>query len=242
MSTEDEIQKKKPGKIQGSMLVWVLVALLITGLGGFGVTNFGRSVTAIGAVGTQEILMTSYARALRFQINQRSQQFGQQLGMQEAQLFGIDQQVLSGLIANASLDNEARRIGISVGNQSVIERVSTDQNFQDLTGQFSAETYKRVLEQNDMTVRDYETGLRADVARTVLQSAVAGGIEAPAALTDTLYIFAAEQRSFAILPLTEASLTASVPPPTDADLKTFYDANIALLPAPRPSRSPMLPC
>ncbi len=227
MSTDDEIQKKKAGKFQSSMLVWVLMAMLITGLGGFGITNFGRSVTAIGSVGTQEIAVTTYARALRSRINQLSQQFGQQLGMNEAQLFGLDQQVLSGLVANASLDNEAQRIGISVGDQAVAERVSTDQNFQDLTGKFSAVTYRQLLEQNDMTVRDYETGLRADVARTVLQAAVVGGIEAPSALTDTLYTFAAEQRSFALLPLTEASLPAKIAPPTDADLKTFYDANIA---------------
>ena len=227
MSTDDDVQKKKSSKFQGSMLVWVLMAMLITGLGGFGVTNFGRSVTAVGSVGTQEIAVTTYARALRSSINQLSQQFGQQLGMNEARLFGLDQQVLSGLVANASLDNEARRIGISVGDQAVAERVSTDQNFQDLTGKFSAETYRQLLDRNNMTVRDFETGLRADVARTVLQAAVVGGIKAPAALTDTLYTFAAEQRSFALLPVTEASLPTKVAPPTDADLKTFYDANIA---------------
>ncbi|MBC7735882.1 MAG: SurA N-terminal domain-containing protein, partial [Candidatus Saccharibacteria bacterium] len=227
MSTDDEIQKKKSSKFQGSMLIWVLMAMLITGLGGFGVTNFGRSVTAVGSVGTQEIAVTAYARALRSRINQLSQQFGQQLGMNEARLFGLDQQVLSGLVANASLDNEAQRIGISVGDQAVAERVATDKSFQDLTGKFSADTYRQLLDQNNMTVRDYETGLRADVARTVLQAAVVGGIKAPEALTDTLYTFAAEQRSFALLPLTEASLPTKITPPTDADLKTFYDANIA---------------
>ena len=69
MSNHDEIEKKKTSRTQSSMLIWVLMAMLITGLGGFGVTNFGRSVTAIGSVGTQEIEVTTYARALRSQIN-----------------------------------------------------------------------------------------------------------------------------------------------------------------------------
>ena len=234
--TDDEIKKKKSSRVQSSMLVWVLMAMLITGLGGFGVTNFGRSVTAIGTVGTQEIAVTTYARALRSQINALSKQFGQQLGLKEAQLFGVDQQVLSSLIANAALDNEAQRIGISVGNQTVATRVASDKSFQDLTGKFSADTYKQLLQQNNMSVKDYENGLRTDVARTVLQSAVVGGIKAPDALTDTLFTFAAEKRSFAVLHLTEASLPARVATPSDADLKTFYDANLAKFTRPEAKR------
>lgn len=227
MSTDEEITKKKTGKVQSSMLVWVLMAMLITGLGGFGVTNFGRSVTAIGSVGTQDIAVTTYARALRSQINALSKQFGQQLGLKEAKLFGLDQQVLAGLIANAALDNEAQRVGISAGNAAVATRIATDKSFQDLTGKFDGATYRRLLDQNNLTVKDYETGLRADIARTVLQAAVVGGIKAPDALTDTLYSHAGEQRSFALLHLTEASLPTPLAAPTDVDLKAYYDANLA---------------
>lgn len=235
-SSDDEITKKKAGKVQSSMLVWVLMAMLITGLGGFGVTNFGRSVTAIGSVGGQEIAVTTYARALNNQINALSRQFGQQLGLKEAQLFGLDQQVLSGLIANAALDNEATRVGISVGNTAVATRVAADQSFQDLNGKFDAATYRRLLEQNNMTVKDYEASLRADIARTVLQAAVVGGIKAPDALTDTVYTHAAEQRSFTLLALSEATLPTPVTAPSDADLQAFYDANLARFTRPEAKR------
>ena len=46
-------ETKKKGKGAG-MLVWGLMSLLILGLGGFGVTNFGGSVRAIGAVGARK--------------------------------------------------------------------------------------------------------------------------------------------------------------------------------------------
>ncbi|MEI6099305.1 MAG: SurA N-terminal domain-containing protein, partial [Alphaproteobacteria bacterium] len=236
MSTDEEITKKKTGKVQSSMLVWVLMAMLITGLGGFGVTNFGRSVTAIGSVGDQEIPVTTYARALRNQINALSRQFGQPLGLKEAQLFGLDQQVLSGLIANAALDNEAQRVGLSVGDAAVATRVASDKSFQDPTGKFDAATYRRLLEQNNMTVKDYEAALRADIARTVLQSSVVGGITAPVALTDTLYTHAAEQRSFTLLRMTEATLPTPIAAATDSDVKAFYDANLATFTRPEAKR------
>lgn len=227
MTDDDQIKKKRASRTQTSMLVWVLMAMLITGLGGFGVTNFGRSDTAIGSVGDQEIEANTYARALRNQINTLSRQFGQQLSLQDAKMFGVDAQVLNGLIANAALDNEAQRLGLSVGDLTVANRVASEQGFHDVTGKFNADTYRQTLEQAGLTIREYEAGVRADIARTVLQSAVVAGTKAPDALTDTLFAYSGETRSFTLLPVTEATLTTPLPTPTDAEVQAYYDANIA---------------
>ena len=236
MTDSDEITKKKASRSQTSMVVWVLMAMLITGLGGFGVTNFGRSVTAIGSVGEKEIEAASYARALRAQINRLSQQFGQQLSLAEAQMFGVDQQVLAGLVANAALDNEAARIGLSAGDRSVASRVAADQAFADVTGQFNATNYKQMLDQAGLSVKDYEASLRADIARTVLQTAVVSGMTAPAALRDTMLAWSGETRAFALLPFSEATLSAPIAAPTEAEVTAYYDANLAAFTRPEAKR------
>ena len=48
--------------------VWVLLSLLILGLGGFGVTNLSGNVQSVGRVGDQEIAIDSYARELQQEI------------------------------------------------------------------------------------------------------------------------------------------------------------------------------
>ncbi len=236
MTDSDEISRKKASRTQRSMLVWVLMAMLITGLGGFGVTNFGASVTAIGSVGTKEIAANDYARALRNQINRLSRQFGAQLTLDQARMFGIDQQVLAGLIANAALDNEADRIGLSVGDMTLATAVASDTAFQDVTGKFNAVNYKQVLDQAGLTVKDYENSLRADIARNVLQAAIVGGAAAPAALTDILAAYAGETRGFAVVPFSEATLPTPIPTPTEADLKAHYDTNIDAFTRPEAKR------
>jgi hypothetical protein len=55
-------------------------------------------------------------------------------------------------------------------------------------------------------------------------------------LTDTLFAFAGEKRGFSLLQLSEADLTTPVAEPTDADLQTFYDANIARFTKPEAKR------
>ena len=227
MANVDDTAPKKRNVGHTSMAVWLLMAMLVTGLGGWGVTNFGRSVTAIGSVGSQEIDVNDYSRALRNQINALSKKFGQQLTLKEAQIFGADQQALQSLISNAALNNEGARIGVSVGNAAVAKQVSGLQGFQDVTGKFDRVTYQQVLQQNNRTVRDFEAGVRKDIARQVLQAAVVGGIVAPDALTATIYAFSNETRGFSLLHLTEAGLTQKLPAPTDAEIKTYYDAHIA---------------
>ena len=231
----DAVIPKKKGK-GASMLVWGLMSLLILGLGGFGVTNFGGNVRSVGAVGDRDISTSDYARALSQELNAFGAQISQPVNLQQGIAFGLDKQVLQSLITRAALDAEAARIGISVGDAAVAKELAGMKAFQGLTGQFDAETYRFALKQGNLNEVEFEAGLRSDVARSLLQGAVAGGFVAPAALTDTLYAYAAERRSFSLLKLDAADLATQPAPPTDAALQTYYDANIATFTTPEARR------
>jgi peptidyl-prolyl cis-trans isomerase D len=226
---------KKKGK-GASMLVWGLMSLLILGLGGFGVTNFGGGVRSIGAVGDRDISTNDYARALSQELNAFGAQIGQPVNLQQGIAFGLDKQVLQGLITRATLDDEAARIGISVGDAAVAKELAGMKAFQGVTGTFDPETYRFALKQGNLNESDFEAGLRSDVARSLLQGAVAGGFAAPAVLTDTLYAYAAERRAFSLLKLDAADLATQPAAPTDAELTAFYDANIATFTKPEARR------
>jgi peptidyl-prolyl cis-trans isomerase D len=203
------------------------MAMLIGGLGGFGVTNFGGSMTSIGAVGDQKIEVNDYARALRNQMNAYSQQFGQPMTFQMAQAFGLDKQVLQSVIDGAALDNEANRIGLSVGDATVAQKLSEITAFQGVDGKIDKLAYDQVLKQNNLTKAGFESGIRKDSARLLLQTAVTTGITTPEALTETVTAWAGEERSFTLLPLTEASLATPLTAPDDAALQAYYTAHIA---------------
>lgn len=221
--SDDTPRKKRSGT---SIVVWVLLGLLIVGLSGFGVTNFGGGTLSIGRVGDRNIDAETYARALRQQINNLSQQFGQPMTMAQIQAFGIDQQVLQSVIDQAALDNESDRIGLSVGDAVLATELTAMPTFQGLSGSFDREIYRMTLQNNRLTESRFEATLRADIARSLLQGAVVGGFAAPASVTETLWAYVGEQRSFTLLPLTEADLPTPIPAPTDDDLLAHYQANI----------------
>ena len=71
-------------------VVWVLMGMLVLGLGGFGVTNFsGGSTAGIGSVRETEIPATDYARALRRQSGEDARQTGKRPPPPEGQGAGI---------------------------------------------------------------------------------------------------------------------------------------------------------
>lgn len=221
---EDAPRRKRRGT---SVMAWVLLAMIVGGFGGFGVQTFGGGQSAIGTVGDQEITVNDYARGIQQQVSALSQQFGVPMTVEQVRAFGLDRQVLSGLVSRAALDNEAGRIGLSVGDAVVAAELAGNNSFHGVSGSFDRETYRQTLKMNNMSEADYEAAIRADVARSLLQGAVSGGLVTPDALTGAIFDWAAEKRGFTLLRLTEADLATPLPDATEADLQAWYEAHLA---------------
>ena len=230
--SEDRPKKRKGA----SILVWALLAMLIVGLGGFSITNYGGAVTTIGRVGDREITTQDYAIALRSEINAFSAQIGQPLTGAQALQLGVDRTARQNLLNATALDNEAARLGLSVGDARVAREITGIKAFQGTAGTFDRDTYRFTLERNNLTEAAFEGDMRDDLARTLLTSAVAGGFTAPAALTDTLFAYVGERRGFSLLRLAEADLPTPLPAPTTEEIRKHYNDNIATFTRPEGRR------
>ena len=223
-------------KKTGNIVVWILLLLLIVGLAGFGVGNFGGSVDAIGKVGDEEITVDEYARELQRALRDQSEAQGRSVTLAEAQAMGIVGQVRASVIAAATMDNEAGRLGLSVGDAAVRDQVLAIPAFQGLDGEFDREAYRFTLEQNGLTEAEFEAQIREETARSLLQGAVVAGVRAPKGYAETLYNFIAERRSFTFAQLGDEALDAPVPAPTPDQAQAYYAANEADFTAPETKR------
>ena len=203
--------------------VWVIMILLFVGLLGFGTGGFNGSVQRLGMAGDTEIPVSAYVNALNNRMRALDQQAGSRVTFQQAQAAGVDRQVLGQVVTQATLDDEAASLGLSVGDDRIREELLATPAFQNLSGTFDRETYRRALRNANLTEAEYEASIRAEIARTLLQGAVIGGVRMPGVYTDTLVAYLGETRDITLAPVTAAALTEPVPGPTDADLQTFYD-------------------
>ncbi|MCK0094709.1 SurA N-terminal domain-containing protein [Yoonia sp. F2084L] len=205
---------------------WIIVGVILLGLAGFGTGGLSGNIRNIGTVGDKDVTVASYQRALNEQIRALSAQFGQQISFQQAQAFGIDQVALSQVVLLRTLDNEASQLGVSVGDARVFERLQAIPSFQGAGG-FNRDTYRLALQQTGQTAEEFETGIREETARTLLQAAVVSGIPAPDAYADALVQYISENRSITWAVVDASDLTAPVPGATPAAQQEYYDANPA---------------
>ena len=215
-----------------STIVWLLMALMVLGLGGYGVTTFSSGTANIGAVGKTEIDAQDYARLLQQEVNGMSQQAGRQITMAQAQAMGLPQAVQARLFTAATLGEEARRIGLSVGDARVASAITEAASFQGPTGQFDRNTYAQILRREGMQESEFEQDVREDEARVILQQAITGGVPAPRAMVDATSAWLLESRDLTWRELTPDALAQPVSDPDDATLEGWHQANADRFTAP----------
>lgn len=212
------------GISKGAM--WVLMGLLIVGLAGFGATNMGGQVRSIGHVGTAEIDVTTYARALQNEIRALEAERGTSISFAEARAAGVDTDVLSRLVARAALEHEAARLGLSIGDKNLRDQILDIQAFQGLDGSFDREAYTYALDQAGLNETQFEDSIRAETASTLVQAAALAGLQTPATYMDTMMTYLAERRSLAFAVLDRNALQSGLPVPSEEDLQAYHQANL----------------
>lgn len=212
--------------------MWVIVGLLFVGLLGFGTGGLSGTVRNVGTVGEKSISVAQYQNALNSQIQALQRQVGTPISFVQAQQFGLDRQALNLVVAERALDNEAAELGISVGDEYVRQEVLQVPGFRGLDGSFDRETYRNALQRSGVTEAEFETSIREEVSRNLLQGAIVEGVGAPTIYAETLAKFIGETRAITWATIRPEDLSTAIAEPTDADLTAFYEENPDLFTAP----------
>ena len=217
--------KKKSGA--SKLAVWVIVGLLVFGMIGFGAAGINGTQRSLGKVGDKTVSISSYSNALQSEMAQFQEQIGRAITPQEMQAIGLDQRALNRVISTRALDQLVTDLGLSSGDARVREQVVEIPAFQGLDGEFDREAYAEVLQRNNLKEADFETSLREDSARRILQEAVLTGVTAPQAYAKVLVGYLAETRDFSWARLMQDILVSAVPEPSEEDLVAYHSENPA---------------
>ncbi|UWQ34646.1 SurA N-terminal domain-containing protein [Leisingera sp. M527] len=204
--------------------VWILMGMLIVGLAGFGAVNFTSSASSVASVGDEEVSIGTYVRELQREQRGLQAQTGQAVSMAQLSAFGLDRVVLGRLISLAALDHEAKGLGLSIGDENLIEELGAIDAFQGVNGAFDREAYSFALRNAGLSEKEFEDDLRREAARTIVQNAVLSGTEMPGILTETLTGFIGARRSFSYVQINAADIALTAQVPADAELQAFYEA------------------
>src|SRR5262249_31178555 len=133
----------------GKTIMAVVMGVLIVSFGIWGIADifrgFGQSTLA--KVGHTEISAEQFRQIYTERLQQFGRQFGRPLTSEQAPAFGLDGEVLQQTLAEAALDEEARRMGLGQSDAEAMRMIYSDPNFKGLNGQFDPQRFQAVIRQ-----------------------------------------------------------------------------------------------
>ncbi len=143
------------------------------------------------------------------------------------------------MIAEAALDEGARRMGLGASDADVVRAISEDPNFKGLDGKFDADRFNALIRQFGYNEQRYIAEQRRVSLRRQLSGTVANGAEPSKTQLEALIRFQNEQRSVEYVNLTEAQ-AGTIDPPSPEALAAYFEDRKALFRAPEYRKIAML--
>jgi peptidyl-prolyl cis-trans isomerase D len=218
----------------GSWIAKLFFIILVVSFAGWGISGRitgNSSGNDVLTVGDTTVSATDYRLAYEREIAVLSRQLGTRLTPAQAKNFGVEQQVLSQLMAGAILDEEARRIGLGVSRARVATLTREDPAFHGSNGQFDRRQFEYVLQQVGMRPEDYFRNRESLAVRQQVVDSLTGGLKVPDAFLKAFSLYTGEDRTVEFITLPR-SLVEPIEKPSDTVLKAWFEKNKAKYAAP----------
>ncbi|MGY4289331.1 peptidyl-prolyl cis-trans isomerase D [Bradyrhizobium sp. LM2.7] len=208
----------------GKTIMAVVMGVLIVSFGVWGIADifkgFGQSTVA--KVGSTEISLNEFRQTYTDRLQQISRQFGRPLTPEQARSFGLDRQVLQQTIAEAALDEEARRLRLGQSDDQIRQFIMNDPNFKGVGGSFDPNRFQAVIRNFGYTEQRYVADQRKVSVRRQITGTIGAGLQPPKAMIDVLTRFQNEQRAIEFVRL-DAAQAGQIDAPSPEALAAYFE-------------------
>jgi peptidyl-prolyl cis-trans isomerase D len=208
----------------GKTIMAVVMGVLIISFGIWGIADifrgFGQSTVA--RVGHTEISLNEFRQIYTDRLQQIGRQYGRPLTPDQARAFGIDRQVLQQTIAEAALDEEARRLGLGQSDDEIRRVIMNDPNFKGAAGNFDPQRFQAMIRNFGYTEQRYVAEQRKVSLRRQITGTIGAGLEPPKTMIDALSRYQNEQRGIEFVKL-DAAQAGTIDPPSPEALAAYFE-------------------
>jgi peptidyl-prolyl cis-trans isomerase D len=208
----------------GKTIMAAVMGVLIISFGVWGIADifrgFGQSTLA--TIGHTEISTEQFRQLYTDRLQQIGRQIGRPLTTDQARAFGIDREVLQQTIAEAALDEEARRLGLGQSDAEIMRVIVSDPNFKGVGGAFDPARFQAMIRQAGYSEQRYIADQRRVSLRRQIAGTISAGLEPSKVLIEALSRFQNEQRSIDYVKL-DAGQAGTIDPPSPETLAGYFD-------------------
>ncbi|MDB5618010.1 MAG: PpiC-type peptidyl-prolyl cis-trans isomerase [Tardiphaga sp.] len=205
----------------------VMTSVMVVLIGSFAVWGIqdifkGYGKSTLAKIGSTEISTEQFRQLYTDRLQQIGRQFGRPLTSDQARAFGVDRQVLQQAVAEAALDEDARRRGLGVSDAEVMRQIVEDPNFKGSTGTFDAPRFQQLIRSLGYTEQRYISEQRKVSLRRQIAGTITTGFEPPKTQIEALSRFQSEQRTVDYVKL-EAAQAGAIETPSPEALAAYFE-------------------
>ena len=217
------------GKAVMAVVMGVLaISFAIWGIGDI-FRGFGRN--SVAKIGTTEISTEQFRQYYTDKLQQLGRQLRRPITPDQARELGFDRQLLGQLIAETTLDEQARLLRLGVADTEIAQRITDDPTFRGLNGQFDRVRFEQMIRQAGFSEARFVDEQRRVMLRRQIAQSVSGELRVPAAAMSAINQYQNEKRAIEYLALGSAQ-AGDVPAPTAGELGKYFEERKVLFRAP----------
>src|ERR1700712_5715213 len=130
--------------VMGTIMGGLIISFAIWGIGDI-FRGFGAN--SVAKIGGTEISIEQFRQYYTDQLQRISRQAGRPISSDQARAIGLDRQLIGQLVAETTLDEQAKSLRLGLSNADIAQRIVADQNFWGINGQFDRARFEQVIRQ-----------------------------------------------------------------------------------------------
>jgi len=214
--------------VMAAVMGVIAISFAIWGIGDI-FRGFGRN--AVATIGGTEISIEQFRQFYNDRLQQLGRQVGRPITPDEARARGLDRQLLAQLIAETTIDEQAKQMRLGIDNAEIVKRITSDPSFRGPNGRFDRQRFEQIIRQAGFTESRFIEEQRRSMLRRQLGQSVTSDLKVPATALAALNQYQNERRQIEYVVL-EAAQAGDVPTPTPEVLNKYFDERKTLFRAP----------
>jgi peptidyl-prolyl cis-trans isomerase D len=205
--------------VMGVVLGLIAISFAIWGIGDI-FRGFGQSTVA--KIGDTEIRVEQFRQLYQDHLQQIGRNLGRPILPEQARALGLDRQLLGQLISETIVDERARDLRLGITDAEIARRITENDNFKSITGQFDRMRFDQVLRNLGYTEARFLAEQRRTMLRQQLIGTVGGQVFVPKAVIEAVNRYQNEQRGIEYVMLGREQ-AGEIPAPTPEVLAKYFE-------------------
>ena len=184
--------------VMGVIMGGLIISFAIWGIGDI-FRGFGQN--SVAKIGGTEISIEQFRNYYTEKLQQLGQRMRRPISNDQARALGLDRQLLGQLVAETTLDEQAKQMRLGLADKDIADRITSDPAFRGVNGQFDRSRFEQIIRNAGFNEARFVAEQRNVMLRRQIAQTVSGDLKVPETTLKSIAQYQGEKRAIQYIAL-----------------------------------------